>query len=144
MRAYQFITEDSEEDYRIPHRAPKHDSGSPLHDLSGTYPDDIYGPNGRQYYGTREPADAQSMRIIRLSKGKPNQGIQIFRAVPADVKANTINPGDWVSISRLYAEQHGQGLGKYKILTKVVSAKTLYTNGDSLHEWGYDPSGATA
>jgi hypothetical protein len=129
------------EDYRIAHRAPMHNSGSPLYDLSGTYPDDIYGPNGIQYYGTREPADAQSMRIIRLSKGKPNQGIQIFRAVPKDVTDKNINPGDWVTISRMYAQQHGGGLGKYKILTKIVSAKTLYTNGDSLHEWGYDPSG---
>ena len=140
MRAYQFTTED--EDYRMAHRAPMHDSGSPLHDVTGTYPDDIYGPKAIQYYGTREPWDSRSIRVIQLSRNKPNQTIQIFRAVPKEVKSNTINPGDWVTASKEYAIQHGKGLGKYKVLTKIVPAKTLFTNGDSIHEWGYDPGGA--
>ena len=134
------ITED--EDYRIDHRAPMHDSGSPLYDVTGTYPDDIYGPKAIQYYGTREPWDSRSIRVIQLSRNKPNQTIQIFRAVPKEVKSNTINPGDWVTASKEYAAQHGRGLGKYKVLTKIVPAKTLFTNGDSIHEWGYDPGGA--
>ena len=141
MQAQEFIFED-DEDYRIPHRAPMHDSGSPLYDVTGTYPDDIYGPNGVQYYGTREPWDARSIHVIQLSRNKPNQTIQIFRAVPKEVKSNTINPGDWVTASKEYAIQHGKGLGKYKVLTKIVPAKTLFTNGDSIHEWGYDPGGA--
>ena len=141
MQAQEFTFED-DEDYRIPHRAPMHDSGSPLYDLTDTYPDDIYGPNGVQYYGTREPWDARSIRVIQLSRNKPNQTIQIFRAVPKEVKSNTINPGDWVTASKEYATQHGKGLGKYKLLSKIVPAKTLFTNGDSIHEWGYDPGGA--
>lgn len=134
------ITED--EDYRMAHRAPMHDSGSPLYDLTDTYPDDIYGPKAIQYYGTRDPWDSRSIRVIQLSRNKPNQTIQIFRAVPKEVKSNTINPGDWVTASKEYAAQHGRGLGKYKVLTKIVPAKTLFTNGDSIHEWGYDPGGA--
>jgi len=141
MQAKEFTFE-NDEDYRIPHRAPMHDSGSPLYDVTGTYPDDIYGPNGVRYYGTREPWDARSIHVIKICKGKPNQTIQIFRAVPKEVKSNTINPGDWVTASREYATQHGKGLGKYKVLTKIVPAKTLFTNGDSIHEWGYDPTGA--
>jgi len=141
MQAKEFTFED-DEDYRIPHRAPMHDSGSPLYDVTGTYPDDIYGPNGVQYYGTREPWDARSIHVIKICKGKPNQTVQIFRAVPKEVKSNTINPGDWVTASREYATQHGKGLGKYKLLSKIVPAKTLFTNGDSIHEWGYDPTGA--
>jgi len=141
MQAKEFTLED-DEDYRIPHRAPMHDSGSPLYDVTGTYPDDIYGPNGVQYYGTREPWDARSIHVIKICKGKPNQTVQIFRAVPKEVKSNTINPGDWVTASKEYATQHGKGLGKYKVLTKIVPAKTLFTNGDSIHEWGYDPVGA--
>lgn len=52
-----------------------------------------------------------------------------------------INPGDWVSISRDYAVLHGQSSlrGKYRILSKTVRAKDLYTEGNSLHEWGYNP-----
>jgi hypothetical protein len=53
-----------------------------------------------------------------------------------------INPGDWVTINKRYAISHGRNtlMGDYKILTKTVPAKHLFTTGDSLHEFGYDPS----
>ena len=58
------------------------------------------------------------------------------------VEKITINSGDWVTINRRYAVQHGKSNlnGKYKILTKTVPAKHLYTDGNSIHEWGYDPT----
>lgn len=54
----------------------------------------------------------------------------------------TINKGDWVTIDRRYAVQHGVStlLGKYRILSKTVKAKDLYTDGNSIYEWGYDPA----
>lgn len=53
-----------------------------------------------------------------------------------------INPGDWVTINRDYAKNHGQSAlgGKFKIIRKSVPAKDIFTNGDSIHEWGYDPA----
>ena len=56
-------------------------------------------------------------------------------------KKITINTGDWVTISRGYAAEHGQSNlnNNYKIISKTVRAKDLYTDGGSLHEWGYDP-----
>lgn len=53
-----------------------------------------------------------------------------------------INKGDWVTINKNYAIEHGRSNlnGRYKILSKTVVAKDIYTNGDSIHEWGYDPS----
>ena len=52
-----------------------------------------------------------------------------------------INPGDWVTISRKYAKEHGQAhlRNKYKILSKKVRAKEIFTEGNSLNEWGYAP-----
>lgn len=52
-----------------------------------------------------------------------------------------INKGDWVTVSHQYAKDHGhQALkGKFKILSKTVKAKEVYTNGDSIHEQGYHP-----
>jgi hypothetical protein len=52
-----------------------------------------------------------------------------------------INPGDWVTINRQYAKEHGESVlnGKYRIVSKKVKAKDIFTNGDSIHEWGYDP-----
>jgi hypothetical protein len=60
----------------------------------------------------------------------------------APAEKRVIHPGDWVSISRNYAKQHGISAlnGQYQILTKTVKAKDLFTNGDSLHEWGYSPA----
>lgn len=53
-----------------------------------------------------------------------------------------INAGDWVTLNKNYAKQHGESAlqGKYKIVTKTVPAKTLYTDANSVHEFGYDPS----
>ena len=53
-----------------------------------------------------------------------------------------INPGDWVSISKEYAHDHGHEAlkGKFKILSKTVKAHEVYTSGDSMHEQGYHPS----
>jgi hypothetical protein len=51
-----------------------------------------------------------------------------------------INKGDWVSITKQYAKDHGESaLDNYKIITKTVSSQHIFTNGDSIHEWGYDP-----
>jgi len=53
-----------------------------------------------------------------------------------------IEKGNWITPSKQYAIQHGKSNlnNNYKILTKTVRAKDLYTNGDSLSEWGYDPA----
>lgn len=55
---------------------------------------------------------------------------------------NAINAGDWVTLTRDYAKEHGESAlrGKYKIISKKVKAKDIYTNADSIHEFGYDPS----
>ena len=57
-------------------------------------------------------------------------------------KPISLNAGDWVTINKNYAKQHGEStlLGNYKILSKLVPAKFLFTDGNSIHEWGYDPS----
>jgi hypothetical protein len=73
-------------------------------------------------------------------RGKPKRGVTIYRAVPKGAP-NTINAGDWVTLTRDYAVDHGEGAldGDYKIISKVVNAGNIYTNGDSIQEWGYWP-----
>lgn len=53
----------------------------------------------------------------------------------------TINNGDWVTTTLQYAKSHGktQLNNKYKVISKVVPASTLYTDGNSIHEFGYNP-----
>jgi hypothetical protein len=50
----------------------------------------------------------------------------------------SINDGDWITINPEYAKEHGKNnIGDYIILTKTVKAKNLYTDGNSIHEFGY-------
>jgi hypothetical protein len=186
----QFITE-----YHGEHESPCKESGAPLHNLSGVYPDDIYSADGVRHYGDGTSMDHFSMSIIHSAKNKPRQKISIYRAVPkvlskdekiselqshkahilkygkiprnVDTTLNqndyydkisdelnnlqnspdtpeekyTINPGDWVTTNRDYAKEHGKDNlnNNYRILRKTVLAKHLYTDGNSIHEYGYHP-----
>jgi ADP-ribose pyrophosphatase YjhB (NUDIX family)/GNAT superfamily N-acetyltransferase len=191
----------SEDDtsYRIQHTAPTSDGGSPLHDLTNTFPADLYSPNGARYYGHGVPYDHKAMSVINSSKGNPSSKVRIYRAVPKtktnaeqiaeleshkkhilktgkmpkgawpgfenrdksdyyDFASNmidslkqrpeieapkmNINRGDWVSLTREYAKDHGEGVhgkGNFLILSKVVPASHVWSDGNSIHEWGYDP-----
>jgi hypothetical protein len=53
-----------------------------------------------------------------------------------------INPNDWVTLNRNYAKEHGEGAlnGNYKIISMKVKAKDIYTDGNSIQEFGYDPA----
>lgn len=130
-------------DYAGEHAAPMSDSGNPGYDVSvDVYPEDIYGPNGPRYYGDNggDARDQESISIIRSMRNHPDKLVRIYRAVPKDAEA-VFNVGDWVTINRSYAKDHGQGAlnNKYRVISKVVHARDIWTNGDSLHEWGYDP-----
>ena len=52
-----------------------------------------------------------------------------------------INRGDWITTVRGYAVEHGEGtlLGNYKILKKTVFARDVFTDANSIFEFGYDP-----
>lgn len=119
------------------------ESGAPAWDLSGNgvYPEDVYGPNGYRYYATGdERLDRQAYGIVMDLDGKPNASVKIYRAVNATTGAGII-AGDWVTTVRAYAKDHGDSAlgGNYKIVSKTVTAKDIYTSGDSWLEWGYNP-----
>lgn len=131
--------------YRGFHTAPGPDFGAPLHDLTGggqIYPADVYSPRAVQYYGTGYPkADREAFAIAQKVKGNPDATVTIYRAVPKDPNIKNINEGDWVTLSKDYAKNHGESvLGDYKIIEQKVKAKELWTNADSIHEFGYWPS----
>jgi hypothetical protein len=134
--------------YRGQHEAPGRDGGAPLHDLTGggeVYPDDIYSDKAAQYYGHfggGSPLDRETIKIIHSFKGKPDAKVTIYRAIPSEIDAE-INPGDWVTVNRNYAVDHGETAlrGDYKIIEKEVTAGDVFTNGDSIHEFGYSPVG---
>ena len=140
--ADEFIDAQRKSDYRGTHTAPLRSEGgegAPLHDISQMYPDDIYGPHAVRYYGDGSPMDTKSVRIIQQFRGKPEAELTIYRAVPNDSKITKIHPGDWVTINEDYAKLHGRGW-ESKILSKKVKAKEIFTEANSVHEYGYNPS----
>lgn len=130
------------EDYRMSHKAPSSEGGSPMWDLTlnGTYPQDVYSPKGITYYGSGHSSDREAFSLVWKVKGKKDAIIKIYRAVPL-APPSDINKGDWVTIVKSYADDHGRSVldGKYKIITKTVKAKDIFTDGNSMQEWGYDP-----
>ena len=56
-------------------------------------------------------------------------------------EVSKINAGDWVTLTREYAKDHGESAlnGEYKIISQKVKAKDVFTNADSIHEFGYQP-----
>lgn len=135
----------SSTDYQMAHRPQGIEGGAPLHDLTGggeIYPADVYSAQGAQYYGTGYKAlDVQAHAMIQNFRGKPDAPVTIYRAIPKDATQANINAGDWVTPIREYAVQHGQSNlnSDYKILSKTVRAKEIFTSGDSWMEWGYAP-----
>ena len=135
--AEEFITEKGNI-----HRPPEIESANTLDNLSNVYPDDIYSSNGLRYYGLQKNnADKESYEIIKQMRGKPNKEVTIYRAILPNEDAE-IKPGDWVTFSKDYAKQHGEGPlnGQYKIISKNVKANELTSQGDDLNEWGYRPN----
>jgi hypothetical protein len=92
----------------------------------GTLPKDAENySSGSEWYD-----NAYEMREkLRNLPDEPSQGI------------NDINAGDWVTLTKEYAKDHGESAlrGQYKIISKKVKAKEVYTNADSIHEFGYSP-----
>ena len=139
------INQPSQEfDYRGTHTAPyKTNDGStaPGHELDKIYPKDVYGPNGHRYYDMGDKMDKDTLTILKSAKGNPEQPIKVYRAVPKEHAGEDIHPGDWVTPNLDYAEQHGKYFENgHHILEKTVPAKHIYTEGNSLHEFGYDPT----
>ena len=138
-------------DYRMAHQ-PRSD-GARLDDMTGGgefFPDDIYSPQGLRLYGNpKNIFDRESFDIIQSVKGKPEAEVTIYRAVPDEENITTINEGDFVTLSKNYAEIHGEsgygrsGQDKGKILSKKVKVKDLRSDGNDLNEFGYFPQNKT-
>lgn len=135
---------DSSFDRKGMHSPSSVDNSAPFYDLTENdiYPEDVYSRNGREYYGTGEVSmDREVFDLIKKVEGRPDAKITIYRAVDKDGKE--ILPGDWVTPIRQYAVEHGKSSipGGYKIVSKNVSAKDVFTTGDSWLEAGYHPQG---
>jgi hypothetical protein len=137
----------AEFEYRGAHTAPyktEDATTAPGYELNRTFPDDVYGPNGYRYYGhggDAENMDKETMAIMQQAKGNPDYPITVYRAVPKEFVDEDIYTGDWITPNINYAKEHGRRFDNgYHIIEKTVPAKYIWNDGNSIHEFGYDPS----
>lgn len=134
-------------DYRVSHKAPNRENeDANAANLDELYPKDIYDKNKRaRLYSSGFPqADRESFAAIDAINRNPDAEVQIFRAVPDE--ASQINPGDWVTLSPSYAQAHLESNlgGKGFVIRMLAKASDLFTDGNSINEWGWDPEDKTS
>jgi len=80
--------------------------------------------------------------VARFKNIKPEDNVDIYRAISKDDPAGKIEPGDWVAIEYKYAKTHGAaGYGDVgsKIVKMKVPAKDVVWAGTSADEYFYAP-----
>ena len=127
----------SETDYFMTHRPTE--TGAYASDISNNgdlMPTDVY--EHPEYYYNMDKSHKESFEVLKKIRNNPNAEITIYRATPGD----KINKGDWITLSKTYAEQHNQSQfdGKANILEKKVKAKDIQFAGDDINEFGYYPN----
>lgn len=82
----------------------------------------------------------ESIEAIRKAKASKQGKVTIYRAVQADVKEKSVRNGDWVTLSKAYAEYHIslQDWEKGRIIKQEVSIDDVWWDGNDVNEWGYD------
>lgn len=131
------LSEDQFGDYRMSHRPGDADYGAPMHNVDDMFPDYHQMPHVYRTYGDKR-VDQESHRAMTTANGRPDADIPVYRAMP---NVGGINPGDWVTPSKAYAEQHKESNGKpdWIVAEKTVKARHLFSEGNSIAEWGYHP-----
>lgn len=136
-------TKTQELPYQIEHKPMTIQGGaSPLHDLSSSFDDTIYGKDALQNYGSGDPREKDILRILRQTKGNPDAMVTIYRGAPES--ASGINAGDWVTLHPKVAQDYvdlaheNEGIPS-KVFSMQVPASHITAWPDSLLEQGYYP-----
>jgi hypothetical protein len=123
------------DNYRLSHQAPgpEEDGTTISLDQIGGTNDEVFPPdvlNNPKNYGLKHPSTAAA---LNEAQDNPDAEIRIWRAVPNGV--TTINPGDWVSLSKEYAQAEAQ-MESAQVISSTARASDLWSEG-LLEEWGY-------
>lgn len=132
------------QEYHGAHQAPTDDGYcNPIANLEKSFGPDVY--EHPEFYGSGQ-CDDETMLQLLAARDTPEATVRIYRAAPHGV--GEINRGDWITLSCEYAEQHaiqdGTKEHDWPIISTVVPASTVFTDGNDLAEYGYDGPQLTA
>jgi hypothetical protein len=96
-------------------------------------PKDFYS-NPHFYEQMTHAPTAESFNMLQQLRGKPDGVVTLYRAGPK----NELNPGDWVTLSKKYAEAEAKAEG-VKVHKFKARAKDIEFAGDSINEFGFFP-----
>ena len=126
--------------YRMSHQPDVESDSVRFYELDRAMPNFYSKPklyimsDADDYYGSRE-----AISSAKKARGNPNAAIKIYRAVPKGIK--TINPKDWVTTSKKYAEHHARSNSEYGktmvVIEATVKAKDISFGGNDGFEFGY-------
>ncbi len=134
-------------DYRMAHQ-PNYGPGA--YDLSDgdMLPDDVYDHPERYATGTRGNPQWLDETVSQLTAARGNREalVTVYRSVPPDVAARgdaAWDEGNWISLSKGYADRHGTSNGgpDWVTMSRQVPAWQVRFAGDDLMEWGWFPKG---
>ena len=80
--------------------------------------------------------DKETVDVFRKIQQNPNASVTIYRAVPEGI--SNIDAGDWIALSRKYAEMHLRNKSD-KIISQSVTAKDVANARTSADEWIFVP-----
>ena len=132
-------------DYKRRHRPPGPHFGFPLHAMD--VGDDFY--DHPEWYGGDHSDSAGDMLdvqgLYRRAIGNPDLPVTVYRAMP--IGNDSLNDGDWVTLSPGYARGHidSQAFPEdFHVVSATVPAGHVWSDGGDFNELGYWPQAKTA
>lgn len=130
-----------EGDYRMTHQPS--DDGPRAFDLTEdgggdwSMPSDVYD-NPHLYTGADATVRKETMEQLERVRGNPDGLVTVYRYAP---EGREFEVGNWVSLSRTYAEQHGASnpTPGGTVQSMQVPAREVRFAGDDLAEFGWHP-----
>lgn len=117
--------------YAMSHRPQEMGAGYNIDEI-GNAPN--FYENPEYFKHSKDGTYDESIRALLKIKGKPEAEVTVYRASPK----SELNKGDWISLSKKYAQ--GESLSEdTKVHSFKVKAKDIQFAGDDINEFGYFP-----
>lgn len=99
---------------------------------SGRFRPTDYLEHPEWYLDIQTREDRRIVSILRKVQGDPDAVVTVYRGSPSD----ELNTGDWVTLSRGYAEDYADYEGG-KVSEFTARASEISFDGDDIREFGY-------